>query len=292
MSRLDSDASEQALLAAIIANPEDDELRLVYADALERRGDPRGELIQLQCRLGNGTAGDVPAANARVVELLRLHAASWLAPLLEIAPHAGFDFERGFVESIGGHFPVATIEAEALLERAPLLSRFALTVHGQRDRVELARPRNITLLARARWLAIRGRHAGNTRHGRGPIADLHRLAAIPFVRLRQLRLERLRTRPDQLVALVQSPALAALESLALVLRMPAGEMRGVAPALASLPLQSLDLSDNAVDARWLVPLFESGFARLQLLVLGYNASAEVVGALRSLRPELQVLAGP
>jgi uncharacterized protein (TIGR02996 family) len=35
-------------LTAIRANPEDDALRLVYADWLEERGDPRGELLRLE----------------------------------------------------------------------------------------------------------------------------------------------------------------------------------------------------------------------------------------------------
>ncbi|MEJ7603766.1 MAG: TIGR02996 domain-containing protein [Kofleriaceae bacterium] len=38
------------LLDAIYTTPEDDGPRLVYADALLERGDPRGELIALQCR--------------------------------------------------------------------------------------------------------------------------------------------------------------------------------------------------------------------------------------------------
>jgi uncharacterized protein (TIGR02996 family) len=285
------DASEHALLAAIIANPDDDELRFVYADSLERRGDLRGELIQLQCRLASGTAPDAAAAAARVTELLRVHGTDWLAPLLAIAPTARFGFARGFVEDITGHFPVVTVGAEALLALAPLLSRLELTIHGQRERGELARPRSTALLARARQLTIRGRHRGNTRGARGPIADLRQLATLPFVQLRALRLESLRTRPDELDALLRSPALAGLESLGLVLHMPAGEVRVIAPAIASLPLRSLDLSGNTLDGAALVGLFSSGFSRLESLVLGYNVSEQVVRAFRSLRPELHVISG-
>lgn len=39
------------LLQAILDNPEDDALRLVYADWLEERGDPRGEFIRVQVLL-------------------------------------------------------------------------------------------------------------------------------------------------------------------------------------------------------------------------------------------------
>ena len=37
------------LLAQIIASPDNDGPRLVFADWLDQRGDPRGELIHVQC---------------------------------------------------------------------------------------------------------------------------------------------------------------------------------------------------------------------------------------------------
>lgn len=43
--------AKQSLLDAIIARPEDDDLRLVYADWLEEHGEVRGEFIRLQCEL-------------------------------------------------------------------------------------------------------------------------------------------------------------------------------------------------------------------------------------------------
>jgi uncharacterized protein (TIGR02996 family) len=44
-------STEAAFLHAIIESPNDDFVRLVYADWLEDRGDPRGTFIRLQCRL-------------------------------------------------------------------------------------------------------------------------------------------------------------------------------------------------------------------------------------------------
>jgi len=50
---------QQALCAAIVANPDDDLPRLVYADWLEENGDPdRAEFIRLQCRLANCSPTD------------------------------------------------------------------------------------------------------------------------------------------------------------------------------------------------------------------------------------------
>ena len=76
---------EQALLAAIHANPADDAPRHVLADVLQEKGDPRGQFIALQL------AGDEKAAN----RLLKPNAKKWLGPL---APVLGVDveFRRGF----------------------------------------------------------------------------------------------------------------------------------------------------------------------------------------------------
>src|SRR5262249_8011657 len=42
---------DESFLAAISAAPDDDALRLVYADWLEERGDVRGEYLRLLCAL-------------------------------------------------------------------------------------------------------------------------------------------------------------------------------------------------------------------------------------------------
>jgi uncharacterized protein (TIGR02996 family) len=42
---------DETFVQAIAANPNDDTLRLVYADWLEERGDPRGAYLRLDCFL-------------------------------------------------------------------------------------------------------------------------------------------------------------------------------------------------------------------------------------------------
>jgi len=42
---------DEAFVQAIAANPNDDMLRLIYADWLEERGDARGEYLRLDCLL-------------------------------------------------------------------------------------------------------------------------------------------------------------------------------------------------------------------------------------------------
>jgi uncharacterized protein (TIGR02996 family) len=65
----------EALLQAIIADPDDDALRLVYADYLEETGDPvdaaRAELIRFQIATERLPDGD-PAKSDRITEAVRL----------------------------------------------------------------------------------------------------------------------------------------------------------------------------------------------------------------------------
>jgi uncharacterized protein (TIGR02996 family) len=79
------------LLHAIYEALDDDGPRLVYADALLERGDPRGELISLQCR-GATTA----AQRQRERQLVMAHGKAWLGELAPIL-RATFRFERGFL---------------------------------------------------------------------------------------------------------------------------------------------------------------------------------------------------
>ena len=75
------------LYAAVYANPEDDGLRQVLADALISRGDPRGEFIQLQYDDRRDQSG------AR--RLMQLHGMTWLGSLRgKVVPLA---YERGFL---------------------------------------------------------------------------------------------------------------------------------------------------------------------------------------------------
>jgi uncharacterized protein (TIGR02996 family) len=88
---LDGGPLLEELLASVYAEPERDEPRLVYADALMERGDPRGEFIALQI----GRQHD-RRARARAKELLAEHGHRWLGPLRPLL-RADFVFERGFL---------------------------------------------------------------------------------------------------------------------------------------------------------------------------------------------------
>jgi uncharacterized protein (TIGR02996 family) len=62
---------EQSLLEAIRENPHDDSLRLIYADWLEERGDPRSEFLRLECRIQRlpEAGADYQALRQRLSEL-------------------------------------------------------------------------------------------------------------------------------------------------------------------------------------------------------------------------------
>lgn len=85
-----------ALHAAVLAAPDDDVPRLVYADWLTEHGDPRGELIAIQIARAKQ---DAPELEAREKELWAAHGTGWHAPFSGMR----IQWRRGFVESISIH---------------------------------------------------------------------------------------------------------------------------------------------------------------------------------------------
>jgi uncharacterized protein (TIGR02996 family) len=91
-------SSGDDLLAAIYANPDDDQLRLVYADWLLERGDPRGEFIALQFRKHRGEALS-EADHKREAQLLKKHTKDWLCPIYGVTRKDDNVLARGFLEA-------------------------------------------------------------------------------------------------------------------------------------------------------------------------------------------------
>lgn len=84
---------EAALLAAVRESVEDDDKRLVFADALQTRGDPRGDFIALQLV---PEAERTAAMTKRIGSLLRKHKNEWLGEDLSRVL-GGVEFRRGFL---------------------------------------------------------------------------------------------------------------------------------------------------------------------------------------------------
>src|SRR5262245_54833755 len=98
----DALARLDALVREVRARPDDDDVRLVLADALLAHGDPRGELIALQLaatgddeRLSHTERAARVNRADRIDRLLRDHARDWLGSLTEITYRACF--ARGFL---------------------------------------------------------------------------------------------------------------------------------------------------------------------------------------------------
>jgi uncharacterized protein (TIGR02996 family) len=111
--------AHDAFLRAILENPDDDTPRLVYADWLEERDDPRGEFIRVQCRLAR-TGGDDPlrpGLEAREQDLLARHGEEWVGSLRPWL--TGWVFRRGFLVRVRVTVTVYLEHADALLGLAP-----------------------------------------------------------------------------------------------------------------------------------------------------------------------------
>jgi uncharacterized protein (TIGR02996 family) len=103
-------SQEDAFLQAILQDPDDVALRLVYADWLEERGDPKGEFIRLQCDAEQVADDELRAARlARAGALQAAHEAEWLGRLRGRVQ--GWTFRRGFIEDV-------TLGAAAFLDHA------------------------------------------------------------------------------------------------------------------------------------------------------------------------------
>jgi uncharacterized protein (TIGR02996 family) len=192
-------SDEAALLAAIIAHPDEDTPRLMYADWLTEHGQPeRAEFIRLQCAV----AAD-EAAEERVLELEERNRGKWLLGLPQFSG-ARWAFRRGLPE----HLDVAT---EPFMERyrrfvaVPSLRSLCLQTFAWNAAVDFASSE-----WNPQWVELELRAAGYT--------DLSRtvatVAANPQIRqLRALRFAAFDLSPACVRILAESPHLDGLRHL-------------------------------------------------------------------------------
>jgi uncharacterized protein (TIGR02996 family) len=93
-------STDDEFIQTIIANPDDDTPRLVYADWLDEQGDPRGEFIRVQCALAT-MADEDPGRwdlELRQARLLRRYGWQWwFEPFNPLRTRP--NFTRGFAET-------------------------------------------------------------------------------------------------------------------------------------------------------------------------------------------------
>lgn len=92
-----SELSAAAQLEHVLRHPDDDDARLVLADALQEAGDPRGELITLQDLAESSTLNS--EQRKRVKQILSKHVDDLLGPLAPIVMKRGQVFRRGFLHA-------------------------------------------------------------------------------------------------------------------------------------------------------------------------------------------------
>lgn len=107
-------SSEQSFVEAILHSPDDDALRLIFADWLEERGDPRGEFIRVQYALMDEKLDKRTwfELKTREEQLIAEHGRKWAGPVKDVARF--YDFHRGMVEEV-------SLDAKLFLRHATLL---------------------------------------------------------------------------------------------------------------------------------------------------------------------------
>jgi uncharacterized protein (TIGR02996 family) len=93
---------ETELLELICSAPDHDAHRLVYADWLLERGDPRGEFIALQYKKEREALDSRQAHRER--QLLRDHGEAWLGPLAPVIDARTMIFRKGFLAECQASF--------------------------------------------------------------------------------------------------------------------------------------------------------------------------------------------
>ena len=255
-----------AFLRDIRRRPHDDGPRLIFADWLEERGDPRGEFIRLQClRYGFGVSDDRKAALWRQEqELLRRHEEAWVGPLRR----RGIDwqFRRGLLHlRTHGHDFVRLDWADlAASEAWEWVETVAIRYTRQADVWDVAESPSLVFMES---LDLSGNGLGED-DGAGVLTHSPHLARVQSLDLRFNRIASL-----GVARMAPSPALQRLVALTLDDNHFAD--RGVA-ALAAAPqpvrLETLSLRWNTIGPAGARALAESpAFPHLTTLHLGNNS---------------------
>lgn len=240
----------ESLLAAVIADPDDDAVRLVYADWLEEYGGEAGaaraEFIRVQIEKESLLKGDPnrAALEAREKELLDHRAEDWLQHLPEWArPREAtliateddwFGFRRGFVQGLLVDVNTSPSEAMAVLDSEPITRLYSCDA----EILRLLPGRPVS----SRLSGLRFGHYVLGDEGTILVSKLP-----PMPRLRQLWLYENEIGDRGLKALAKWPGLATVEELELGFnhfRAAGIEALIASPYLTSL--KRLDLSDSLI----------------------------------------------
>jgi uncharacterized protein (TIGR02996 family) len=262
--------TDDALLRAVLAAPDDDAPRLIYADWLDEHGDcERAEFIRVQVALARNDKDDprAPSLGQRERKLLAAHRARWSAPLDGAA--MSWTFRRGFIEEVEMAAPVFLRRGERLFDVAPVR-----TVKLVRVGVSGPRLAACQTLAQVVNLDLRGAHLWASH-----LAPL--LASPHLSRLKSLSLAG-SCNQSGLAVLTGAPVLGSLTGLDLRenhLRNAGAVLLAACPRLAGLRV--LDLRHNGIGVDGGNALAASPYlGGLDLLDLRGNSIDSAIPALR------------
>jgi uncharacterized protein (TIGR02996 family) len=242
---------ETALLRQILDRPEDLAARAVYADALQARGDPRGEMIALEL------AGAYPQA----AELRRAHSETWWPELagLAFATRAGFVYRirttadrLAALQPLFAREPVRELEldAGAIIDPLPAtVTRLSLASNiGVLASIDLARIERLELVTTfedLQALVARDWPAVRVLRLLGEGLPVTWRAALREVAPRMPRLERI----ELYRIALDAEALAKVSALVPGVEVEAA--RGAGPFTLDLPTCTIELA-NAAPETWSV----------------------------------------
>lgn len=284
--------NDDDFLAEILAHPDDDGPRLIYADWLEERGDPRAALIRVQIALSQLPAEDAHRRKLELQEKKLLKNPQVARPLKIGIPFLKYEYRRGFIEQIQlsiEHFlehgeevysvhpirtvrflPVNALPSVEPLLRSPLLSRIStLSFRPAGYDGQLRRPgfNDVcvqALVASPNVPFLKGLEIPGNQLTDASASTLGSCAALNS--LTHLDLSNNTFSADGLQILLHAKTLGRLESLSLsrsVGGAPAGEVLGQAPQ----HLRSLNVSSCNLGTRGLQALCRGRFPHLTRLDL-------------------------
>jgi uncharacterized protein (TIGR02996 family) len=172
-----SSVPAEGLLDAVLAAPDDDAPRLMYADLLTEQADPRGEFIALQCARAQGRVS--AEARRREAELLHQHRVAFLWRFANRVTLSGLRFDRGFLVRATLRQPLPREPLCRLLEDVEFGRHSSFD--GALDRLHTARHLALEVLGEVMARAPRLEHATTQLWTRGPEWTLTRelLARLP-----------------------------------------------------------------------------------------------------------------
>lgn len=260
MVRKKASFEEDGFLQQIVACPDDDAPRLIFADWLEERGDPRGAFIRVQCQLA-GPSPDLFEREQLLKQesaLLKLHRAEWSKSVPHYVKETGY--RRGFLETV-------VITAAHLLWNADALFRHVPTV--RRLRILHLRD-HLPEIANAPWMEriVELDVSGNELGGR----SLQALAQSSYCKhIEILDLNNCKLNQASIACLAAAPNFQSVR----ILRMKGNQigsegMHAIARAPGLQNLRRLSLDENQIEDQGAIALTDEPTFLLEKLVLGGN----------------------